>query len=348
MCCIDNLKVMRNLKRMMGVTLLMLLCGCAKDSTSEGIAGETAKKCGDMTVIVKNINVPVKSLAEYESPLTDESAVYKVDVLVFDAVSKRLERSASLSSFAEKCAFELPVGEKIVYAVVNGPDLSDVQSLGKLLAETEDLSSRDYLREGFVMVGYEECVVTAEGVSKPEIVVKRLVSRIELRSVKCNVALQYDSIRVESVFLGNAHSVQSLSGDVSVEVNQGGYADTDKMLAIGRDGVVGSCGTYMYREPGTVVRSGEVSSQPVFMYCQPDLGKVLTCLYMKVAIGDGRYYYRVPLDKGLHGNTTCVVDVVITNLGAKDPYDGDIHKGEIQAVVKVVDWSIGDEYHAEF
>ena len=74
----------------------------------------------------------------------------------------------------------------------------------------------------------------------------------------------------------------------------------------------------------------------------------MTCLYMKVAIGDGRYYYRVPLDKGLHGNTTCVVDVVITNLGAKDPYDGDIHKGEIQAVVKVVDWSIGDEYHAEF
>lgn len=349
MCCIDNFKVMKNLKKVMGVVLLALLCGCTKHRVSEGIVVEAPKECGQMTVILKKGSERLKSIAEYESANDEESAVYKVDVLVFDAVSKRLERTALLSSLADNCAFELPVGEKIVYAVVNGPDLIQVQSLDKLLELSEDLYSRDYHRDGFVMVGYQDCVVSAGNVAKPEILVKRLVSRIQLRSVKCNVSSQYESIKVESVFLGNAHSVQSLSGDVSVEVNKGGYADAGKTQAIGRDGVAGSCQAYMYREPGFVVNATETVSQPVFLYCQPDMGKVLTCLYMRVAIGDGRYYYRVPLDKGFAANTTCVVDVVITNLGAPEPPDGDMQKGEIQAVVTIAPWdNDGKVYHAEF
>ena len=348
MCHINNFNVMKNFKKVMGVVLLTLLCACTKNRVSEGFTGETVKECGQMTVILKKGSAPVKSLVEYEPASDEESAVYKVDVLVFDAVSKRLERTASLASLTQKCDFELPVGEKIVYAVVNGPDLIQVQSLEKLLALREDLSSRDYRHDGFVMVGHEECVVEEGSVAQPEILVKRLVSRIQLRSVKCNVASQYESIKVESVFLGNAHSVQALSGDVSVEVNKGGYADADKTQAIGRDGVVGSCETYMYREPGLVVDAAETVSQQVSLYCQPDMGKVLTCLYMRVAIGDGRYYYRVPLDKGFAANTTCVVDVVITNLGADDPYDGDVQKGEITASIKIEDWVVGDSYHAEF
>lgn len=345
MSCID---VMKNFKELLGVILLMLLCGCVQDGTPEEFAGKAAIEQGGLTVSVKYETAAVKSLAGYEPATTDESAVYRLDILVFDAVSKMLERSAYMSALPDSVDFELPVGEKLVYAVVNGPDLDRVQNLGSMLELAEDLSSRNYIRDGFVMVGYQNCTVTSGVVSKPEIVVKRLVSRVELRSVKCNVPVQYDSMRVESVFLGNAHSVQSLSGTVSVEVNKGGYAGTDKKQAIGRDGVVGACGAYMYREPGSVVKVGETSTQPVYLYCQPDSGKVSTCLYMRVAIGDGRYYYRVPLDKGLPANTTCVVDAVITNLGTKEPFDGDVQKGEIQAVVKVIDWLTGEEYHAEF
>lgn len=339
---------MRNLKKMMGVAVLMLVCGCVKNTAPEGAADNAVNESGSIVVSVKNEMLPVRSLAEYQSAKSCESAVYNVDVLVFDSVSKRLERSATTSSLEEKCSFELSAGEKLVYAVVNGPDMSRVRSLDQMMALAEDLSSRDYLLEGFVMIGYEHCVVSSGTVCKPEIIVKRLVSRVELRSIKCNVPRQYESMKVECVYLGNAYSVQSLSGAVSVEVNGGGYADKDKQQPIGLGGVKGACDMFMYREPGAVIKVGEVLSDPIYMYCQPDAGKAMTCLYILAQIGDGKYYYRVPLNKGLLSNTTCVVDVVITNLGAHRPPDGDMQKGEIQAVVKVMDWLTGDEYHAEF
>ena len=339
---------MRKLKKLMSVILMMLLCGCVKVGTSGQMPEETANVCGGLSVSVKYETVAVKSLAGYEMPTSDESAVHRLDVLVFNAVTKVLERSASLSSMPVSVDFELPVGEKLVYAVANGPDLSSVQSLEQMLVLKEDLSARSYPGDGFVMLGYEVCVVAEGIVSKPSISVKRLVSRVELRSLKCNLPKQYGSMTVESVFLGSAHSVQSLSGVASVPVNNGGHAGTDPMQPIGLDGVVGSCPAYMYREPGIVVKVGETAAQPVYMYCQPDSGKVLTCLYILAAIGEDRYYYRVPLDKGLSANATCVVDAVITNLGALDPPGEHMHKGEIQAVVKVMDWLTGEEYHAEF
>ena len=340
---------MRNFKEIIGVLSVTLLCGCVKSGVSEYYTANESDVYGALTVSVKDESVKVKSLAEYESAISEESAVYKVDVLVFDQETKLLERSASISSLDDRCSFELPVGQKLVYAVVNGPDIARVQNLDGTLELTEDLSTRNYLRDGFVMVGYESCAVTPGGISKPEIVVKRLVSRVELRSIKCNVPVQYESMRVESVFLGNAHSVQSLSGAVSSVVNSGGYADVEKTQAIGRDDVVGACGTYMYREPGVMLQVGETSSEPVYMYCQPDSDEVLTSLYLLVTIGEGRYYYRVPLDKGLAANTTCVVDAVITNLGTTDPYDGVVQKGEIQATVTVVGWNNdGKVYHTEF
>ena len=93
---------------------------------------------------------------------------------------------------------------------------------------------------------------------------------------------------------------------------------------------------------------GETSSESVYLYCQPDGGDGCSCLYLLVSIGQGKYYYRVPLDKGLFANTTCVVNAVITNLGAPLPPDGVVQKGEIVASVIIEDWDTGSQYDAEF
>ena len=335
---------MMNLVKLLSVQMLVLLCGCVNSEITDGLV----LKRGDLAVKVRCEVSVSKSLAEYETATSEESAVHRLDVFVFDAVSGRLERSASMSALPEDVRFELPVGKKLVYAVVNGPDPGAVRSLGEMMALGEDLSLRSFERDGLVMMGYAECVVSSETECTPEIIVKRLVSRVELRSIKCNVPVQYGGMKVESVFLGDAYAVQALSGTVSSQVNKGGYADESKTQPIGTGEVSGECHEYMYRSPDVDLMVGETSSQPIYMYCQPDSGMTMTSLYILASVGDGRYYYRVPLDKGLFANTTCVVDVVITNLGAPLPPDGVLQKGEITADITIGKWLVGDRYHAEF
>lgn len=335
---------MKNLVKILSVQMLVLLCGCVNSEITDGLV----LKRGDLAVKVRCEVSVSKSLAEYETATSEESAVHRLDVFVFDAVSGRLERSASMSALPEDVRFELPVGKKLVYAVVNGPDPGAVRSLGEMMALGEDLSLRSFERDGLVMMGYAECVVSSETECTPEIIVKRLVSRVELRSIKCNVPVQYGGMKVESVFLGDAYAVQALSGTVSSQVNKGGYADESKTQPIGTGEVSGECHEYMYRSPDVDLMVGETSSQPIYMYCQPDSGMTMTSLYILASVGDGRYYYRVPLDKGLFANTTCVVDVVITNLGAPLPPDGVLQKGEITADITIGKWLVGDRYHAEF
>ena len=332
--------------------ILLAVCisvsGCAKQNVPECKSSESSEKFGNLVVKVSHESANTRSVADYGRVLSDESAVNNLEVFVFDAVTGRLERSLIMTSADMECRFELPVGEKVVYAVVNGPDMSKVQSLAHIRALRYDLSDVSLAENGFVMIGSEECVVSQGVVSYPEVMVRRLVSRVELRSVKCNVASQYEAMKVECAYLGDAYSCQSFSGEVSALLNPGGYADSEPKVPIGLAGIKGSCPEYLYRDLDMDVVRGDTSSEPVYLYCQPNGGQGITCLYLLISIGEGKYYYRVPLDKGLLANTTCVVNAVITNLGAPLPPDGDVQKGEIVASITIEDWDLGDQYYAEF
>jgi hypothetical protein len=84
------------------------------------------------------------------------------------------------------------------------------------------------------------------------------------------------------------------------------------------------------------------------MYSQPNKSDKFTCLYLLVTIGGAQYYYRVPLHYGLSSNVTYSVDVDIINLGSELPPDGTAQKGDISAVIKVMDWAQGEEYDIKF
>jgi hypothetical protein len=45
---------------------------------------------------------------------------------------------------------------------------------------------------------------------------------------------------------------------------------------------------------------------------------------------------------------TYSVDVDIINLGSELPPDGTVQKGDISAVIKVMDWAQGEEYDIKF
>ncbi len=339
---------MKNLMNLVVLSAVLAVVGCVKANDVKVGQDEVVGESGSMRVSVCHDSPAVRSIADYQRLLTEESAVHKVNVLVFDRQSERLEQSATMTSLSEECMFDLPVGEKLVYAIVNGPDVSRVQNVDQLLALKDDLSLRNSSQQGFVMSGSQVCKVSTGEVAKPEIVVARQVARVELRSVKCNVAAQYGSMTVDCAFLANAYSVQTLSGAVSSMVNVGGYADQQKLNPIGFNGIEGACPEYMYRGLDVMLMLNESMSDPVYMYCQPNAGGEYTCMYLLATIGGEKYYYRVPFDKGIEANTSYIVDAVITNLGAPLPPDGVIQKGEIEVTITIEDWAVGDQYHAEF
>ena len=322
-------------KNLVVLAMCVLASGCAEKNVPESNGQGSVAECGNLVVKVSHESAKVRSVADYGRVLSDESVVHKLDVFVFDATTGCLERSTTKSSTDAECRFELPVGEKIVYAVVNGPDMSRVQSLDQIRALKYDLSEVTIKDDGFMMIGSEECSVSQGAVSSPEIFVRRMVSRVELRSIKCNIASQYGAMKVECAYLGNAYSSQLISDD-------------KREIPIGLNGITGSCSEYFYRPMALDVVCGETSSESVYLYCQPDGGDGCSCLYLLVSIGQGKYYYRVPLDKGLFANTTCVVNAVITNLGAPLPPDGVVQKGEIVASVIIEGWDTGSQYDAEF
>ena len=322
--------------------------GCARVNDGASVEGEKPVQNGVLSVNLKYDSAVSKSLSDYDFVLSEEIVVNGVEVMVFDQASGRLERSLSMDSVDQECVFELPVGTKIVYALVNGPDVTQVRNLTQFLAVTDNLAERDYLQEGFAMIGSEACEVVQGVVAEPEISVGRMVSRVVLRSVKCNIAHQYDGMTVDCVFLGNANTQINLAGDSAGKVNIDGYQDQLKELPIGLNGVAGDCSDYLFRTMGCELSVGQTYSQPHCLYCQPNETQNYTSLYMLVTIDGEKYYYRVPLDKGLASNVTCAVDVVITNLGSQLPPDGQIQKGEIVATVTIEGWSMGHLYNAEF
>ena len=96
---------MRNFKEIIGVLSVTLLCGCVKSGVSEYYTANESDVYGALTVSVKDESVKVKSLAEYESAISEESAVYKVDVLVFDQETKRHKYSSLHHEVSKRFSF---------------------------------------------------------------------------------------------------------------------------------------------------------------------------------------------------------------------------------------------------
>ena len=208
-------------------------------------------------------------------------------------------------------------------------------------------SSSGWRNVGLTLMGMAECVVNPGDENEVETIpVRWLVSRVVLSGVTCNIPKQHGGMTVDCVFLGNANTRQYFYGEVDGMVNVDGLASD--YSPIGKGGVTGSFGSYLYRKVGKTVECDETHSEKYYMYCQPNSGNKHTCLYLLATIGGCQYYYRVPLTNGLKANTTCTVDLKVTNLGSSEPPTGDMQKGDIKALISFEDWISGNRYVEEF
>ena len=241
-----NMKIFGGMKGF-GLSLIglaIMAAGCAGKGDDPVFYGNLEEGCLAVDVMYE------ENLVKSTSPdgVSADAAVHKVDVFVFDAGSERLERSASVTSVSDVCTFSVPAGEKLVFALLNGPDVSRVRGVADLMELVDCLSGSSLETEGLMMVGSAACQVVPGEVSRPEVVVGRMVSGVVLRSLSCDVAEQYGGMRIDCVYLGNAYVSRKISGECLDMVNVDGYADSEKKIPIGKNGATGSCPQYLYRE----------------------------------------------------------------------------------------------------
>lgn len=327
-------------------TIVILMAACAK-SEENGLPCEVAQEGVSVSVRFDDA-ITKSSTMGYVTALEEEQIVKRIDVLVFDKETKNLNSIRSVSSLNDSCRFTLPVGEKIIYAVVNGPDLSDVNNIAALNDLTDNLANRKMSDDGLALMGCEECNVVKGTPIKAVIKVRWLVARVVLHKVTCNLPAQHKSMKIDYVYLGNAHTMQTFGGTASGMANAGGYEGGDKDKPIGMGNVVGECPEYMFRNHGATINAGDFDETKIHMYCQPNLTPDHTCLYLLTTISGEHYYYRVPLNLGLTANSTCSVEVSITNLGSTMPPVGDYETNKVTSSVLIEGWTSGNSYVAEF
>jgi hypothetical protein len=329
------------------VTALAVSVSCVSAAIDGGEVGNVVEEKGCVSVNVRFEDASTKAQTDYVTALDEESKVNRMMILVFDKSTGMLNATMDASAISQTCKMYLPVGQKIVYAVINGPSLSGVSKVSDIDSLLDDLSLSTMSDAGLTLVGSEECnVVAGDTPTTVTVSVRWLVSRVVLRNVTCNIPSQYGEMTLDCVYLGNANSTQKFSGETGGKKNDDGYSEAGQ--PIGQAGVTGACPSYFYRMVDEDIAVGESLTEKYHMYCHPNQTQDYTCLYVLTTIGGIQYYYRVPLDQGLSANTTCSVDLKITNLGSLTPPDGDLQKGEIQAVVTIEGWAAGNDYVAEF
>ena len=102
---------MKTVKIIFIVGLLSVFTGCSKVVKDAGDWSVEEAGKGNLSVSVVYDDLVLKSLTDYTNVTTDEKAVKKLDVLVFDKVTGALNASMSLESMTDECQFALPVGD---------------------------------------------------------------------------------------------------------------------------------------------------------------------------------------------------------------------------------------------
>ncbi len=302
-----------------------------------------------------------KSVTAYTTARSYETKVNNVQVLIFGDDGK-INYYKDLGS---KLSGELSItsGIKTVYAVVNGPDLSDIATISDLEAVAVDLSANSTSdSNGFVMAGKTTCSVSSGSVNC-SVPVSRLVARITLKSISNKLPSSYGDIQIKRVFLANVVGNQNLSGIASTNTwyNQEGRMDETPLVESHIiDGVAytASCPELTYRETDFKVVNGSSHDpiDPLLLYCYPNscttapggfspsFSPQRSVLVIAAIVNEALFYYPVVLDNAIiDRNTSYSVALTVSSIGSLDP-NNPVDKGAAEVSVSIEGWKTGASY----
>ena len=252
--------------------MLFTIASCDRSSLVVESPGEETATGEILVSVTPEENLVTKAVAAYTDSQTYESKVNTLQIFVFDSEGK-INIYKSLTSKTSETV-STTQGQKTVWAVVNGSDLSDVKTVSELKAKAVDLSGNSTTESsGFIMSGSNTCTVGTTQVSC-SITVKRLAARVALRSVKNDLPASYGSLTINRVFLDNVVGNQNIEGTASPATwyNKEGRADDDTRVSshiIDGSTYKASCPSLTFKSVGQSIDNGGSysPSTPDLFYC---------------------------------------------------------------------------------
>ena len=333
-----------------------IVCSCEPENDCLPCQEE---KTATLNVSLDFENDTQTKATSYVTSQTYETTVNNVQILVFDSTGA-LNAYVDADKSVAGITINTTTGSKTVWAIVNGPDLSSVTTIGVMTAKTIDLGDNSTTAsEGFVMAGSTTCTVSSS-TTTAIITVNRFVSRVALAKVTNSLPDSYGSLTVNNVTLTNVVGNQNLAGAAtpSTWYNKMGRKDgaTASSQIIDGSSYLASCPTLTFKSISSSVANGSslTPSTPYLLYCYPNSTTTdatgwassftarKTRLVVTATISGTKYYYPVVIDT-LQRNTAYTVELTITGLGSTDP-DKPVQKGTISAIVSVQGWASGAVY----
>ena len=335
-----------------------VLCSC--DKNADCVPCEQ-QETGTLAVsLLFDEGAQTKAVPSFTTSQTYETQVNKVQVFVFDEAGKiNIYKDAGTTQ--SNISISTTTGKKTIWAVVNGPDLSEVASLAELEDTAIDLAANSTTAAtGFVMAGSTSCTVSATAATA-NISVSRLVARVALQKVTNQLPDGYGALTIDNVVLTNVAGNQNIAGDATPATwyNKMGRKDgaTESSQIIDGETNKASCEALTFKSVKQEVAHGSNLNiaTPYLFYSFPNSNTAgstgwvnpftarASRLVVTATIDGVKYYYPVTLSKKLERNKAYTVEITITGLGSTDP-DKPIEKGGLTAAITVLDWVDGGSY----
>ena len=254
----------------------------------------------------------------------NEAKVNNLQVFVFRGDD--LDAYASVDN-AQELTLSCTAGERVVYALVNAPDYSDVPGKAALLAKVSELSANSLAN--FEMVGSKS--VTLPQSEKVSIDVNRIASRVVLKKITRNFtseALQALNFKVDAIYLIN------VAGNTSYDLSAApakwyNVAENKNELA-----------SLLYDAPASLITNGQSYSTAHTFYAYPnDLATNTTRLVIETTLGETKYYYPINLPEMAANKSYEIEEVKITRPGSDNP-DEPVSFADATFSINVIDWTV--------
>ena len=336
-----------------------VLCSC--DKNADCVPCEDQQETGALAVsLLFDEGAQTKAVTSFTTSQTYEKQVNKVQIFVFDE-SGKINIYKDAGTTQSNISISTTTGKKTIWAVVNGPDLSEVASLAELEDTAIDLAANSTTAAtGFVMAGSTSCTVSASAATA-NISVSRLVARVALQKVTNQLPDGYGALTIDNVVLTNVAGNQNIAGDATPATwyNKMGRKDgaTESSQIIDGETNKASCEALTFKSVKQEVAHGSDLNitTPYLFYSYPNSNTAgstgwvnpftarASRLVVTATIDGVKYYYPVTLSKKLERNKAYTVEITITGLGSTDP-DKPIEKGGLTAAITVLDWVDGGSY----
>lgn len=328
-----------------------LACSCTKEN-HPGTAGLQES----VVYITLQNDGPTRASGAGHGVQADDNNVKTLEIFVFRS-NPGQEDDGVLDGYRRFAGNELvslsnlevttTTGDKVIYAVANShrENWNDVTNLGEFEKQTADLMADDV--KDFVMVGKKE--ETLQLASSVSITIRRLVARVELKSV----VTEFEDTPYEGCMLTDVKAyLINVQGSKYLHDGSG----TDLKLLNPQKHVAADCAGCtmdgMLYEPLADFIDDAGYNTPHYFYCygnnrseETETGR-FTRLVIEAGLNGKTYYYPVPI-KNLERNSCYSIDVKIRRPGSVDP-DTDVVLGTMDLSVEVVGWNSLPESIVEF